>query len=75
LVLLQPRELEITRAFEFREGRNTFLQLITQLNEMKITAQLNKQLENLAQQWLLLNRIDFGELSLVTTLLNQEWTL
>jgi len=101
--------LEITRAFEFREGRNTFLQLITQLNEMKITAQLNKQptirnlakllmnsmygrfgmhpslsqtniyteeqLENLAQQWLLLNRIDFGELSLVTTLLNQEWIL
>jgi hypothetical protein len=34
-----------------------------------------EQLENLAQQWLLLNRIDFGELSLVTTLLNQEWTL
>nr|AGJ98089.1 truncated plasmid-related DNA polymerase [Glomus sp. DAOM 240422] len=34
-----------------------------------------EQLENLAQQWLLLNRIDFGELSLVTTLLNQEWIL
>nr|AGJ98066.1 truncated plasmid-related DNA polymerase [Glomus sp. DAOM 240422] len=31
--------LEITKGFEFSEGKHTFLDLITQLNEMKITAQ------------------------------------
>ena len=34
-----------------------------------------EQLENLTPQWLLQNRIDFGEYSLVHLLLDQEWIL
>ncbi|PKY60857.1 DNA polymerase B 2 [Rhizophagus irregularis] len=101
--------LGITMAWEFQRGTNTFLQLITQLNEMKITAQLNKQptIRNLAKllmnsmygrfgmhpslskhsiftteqmnkitpAWNVQNSIVFGELNLVTLLLNEEWIL
>ncbi|PKB96384.1 DNA polymerase B 2 [Rhizophagus irregularis] len=101
--------LDITKAYSFKRGTNTFLQLITQLNEMKITAQLNKQptirnlakllmnsmygrfgmhpsltkhqfidndcLETLNSQWQMEAQIDFGNISLVTLLLNQEWIL
>jgi hypothetical protein len=35
--------LNISLAYSFKRGANTFLQLITQLNGMKIEAQLNKQ--------------------------------
>nr|AHJ10973.1 plasmid related DNA polymerase [Rhizophagus sp. DAOM 213198] len=98
--------LNITKAYKFKKGVHTFLELITQLNEMKITAQLNNQptIRNLAKllmnsmygrfgmhpsllkhnfwttdeineissNWTIQNRIDYGELSLVTTILNQE---
>ncbi|RGB21644.1 DNA polymerase B 2 [Rhizophagus diaphanus] len=35
--------LDISNAWEFKRGDNTFLQLITQLNAMKIEAQMNNQ--------------------------------
>jgi len=101
--------LEITKGFQFREGKHTFLDLITQLNEMKITAQregkptirnlakllmnsmygrfgmhpsltktqfhTQEGIENLSQYWDLKNRIDFGEMNLVTLELAKEWIL
>nr|YP_009228203.1 plasmid related DNA polymerase [Rhizophagus fasciculatus]AJK91334.1 plasmid related DNA polymerase [Rhizophagus fasciculatus] len=101
--------LEITKGFEFSEGKHTFLDLITQLNEMKITAQregkptirnlakllmnsmygrfgmhpsltktqfhTQEGIENLSQYWDLKNRIDFGEINLVTLELAKEWIL
>nr|AML60498.1 DNA polymerase B2 [Rhizophagus irregularis]AML60519.1 DNA polymerase B 2 [Rhizophagus irregularis]AML60548.1 DNA polymerase B 2 [Rhizophagus irregularis] len=35
--------LSLSLAYSFKRGANTFLQLITQLNGMKVEAQLNKQ--------------------------------
>jgi hypothetical protein len=101
--------LEIRKAFSFKRGANTFLQLITQLNDMKITAQQNKQptIRNLAKllmnsmygrfgmhptlskhsiytpeqinkitpAWKISNEIRFGELSLLTLILQKEWIL
>lgn len=101
--------LEITKAYDFSEGKHTFLDLITQLNEMKITAQregkptirnlakllmnsmygrfgmhpsltktqfhTQEGIENLSQYWDLKNRIDFGEINLVTLELAKEWIL
>lgn len=98
--------LNITKAYKFQKGVHTFLELITQLNDMKITAQLNNQptIRNLAKllmnsmygrfgmhpsllkhnfwttdeineissNWTIQNRIDYGELSLVTAILDQE---
>jgi hypothetical protein len=101
--------LEIHRAFSFKRGVNCFLDLITQLNEMKIIAQkegkatirniakllmnsmygrfgmhpsltnthiwTEEQINSLTNGWDILSKIDFGELSLVTTILNKEWIL
>lgn len=101
--------LEIKLAYSFKRGANTFLQLITQLNSMKIEAQLNKQptIRNLAKllmnsmygrfgmhptlskhsiytseqinkitpAWKISNEIQFGELSLLTLILQKEWIL
>ena len=98
--------LEISQAWAFKRGINTFLQLIETLNGMKITAQINKQptirnmakllmnsmygrfgmhptimethiwdeeqMQTLSPVWELINSLDFGELSLVVTQLNQE---
>jgi hypothetical protein len=43
--------IKLTKGYLFKEGKNTFLQLISQLNSMKIEAQLNKQptIRNLAK--------------------------
>ncbi|RGB22184.1 DNA polymerase B 2 [Rhizophagus diaphanus] len=101
--------VKMTLAYEFTKGVNTFLDLITQLNSMKIEAQINKQptIRNLAKllmnsmygrfgmhpslslhgiyspeemkkithAWMVQNSLVFGELSLVTLLLNEKWIL
>ncbi|POG53951.1 DNA polymerase B [Rhizophagus irregularis DAOM 181602=DAOM 197198] len=101
--------LEIKLAYSFKRGANTFLQLITQLNSMKIEAQRNsqptirnlakllmnsmygrfgmhptltahgiytsKQMNQITPAWIVQNAINFGELSLVTLLLNKNWIL
>lgn len=66
--------LEIRRAFSFKRGANTFLQLITQLNDMKITAQQNKQatIRNLAK--LLMNSM-YGRFGMHPTFTSHHiWT-
>lgn len=66
--------LEIRRAFSFKRGVNTFLQLITQLNDMKITAQQNKQatIRNLAK--LLMNSM-YGRFGMHPTFTSHHiWT-
>nr|AFN42484.1 DNA polymerase B 2 [Rhizophagus irregularis] len=101
--------LEIGLGFEFERGENCFKDLITQLNRMKIEAQLNNQptirniskllmnsmygrfgmhpsltntsiwtqtqINSITNGWLIQSQIQFGELSLVTTILNKEWIL
>lgn len=95
----------ISKAYKFERGNNTFLEIIKQLNEMKIQAQLqglptlrnlskllmnsmygrfgmhtdtikhafleDKQIVDLAKNFIIKNQIDFGDLSLVVYTLSK----
>lgn len=63
--------LEIKQAYKFDKGINTFLDLITQLNNMKIEAQLNSQptIRNIAK--LLMNSM-YGRFGMHTNPIQQK---
>jgi DNA polymerase elongation subunit (family B) len=66
--------LEINMAWKFKRGDSTFKELITTLNEMKITAQLNKQptIRNMAK--LLMNSM-YGRFGMHSSIQkNHIWT-
>lgn len=101
--------LSIKLAYQFKRGDNTFLQLITKLNSMKIEAQRNnqptirnlakllmnsmygrfgmhpsltkhyiwtqEQIDRIAAHWQIENQIDFGELHIITALLDRDYIL
>jgi hypothetical protein len=64
--------IKLTKGYLFKEGKNTFLQLISQLNSMKIEAQLNKQptIRNLAK--LLMNSM-YGRFGMQPSLINTQF--
>ncbi len=64
--------LEIKQAYKFERGPQTFLDLITQLNRMKIEAQLNSQptIRNIAK--LLMNSM-YGRFGMHTGLVQQKF--